>query len=192
MSKSCPKDKIINPITRRCVKIDGKIGKSIMKPYQISVAFTPNLVPLGNPYFDEKKLSGSFEKIYKWRSLSMDNFLKWYNYFVKGIQENFNEFNIKVLGYEVYKRKYLKFTIQGQAIKEVDTKKILKMLKNTVHNVWNMSSNTSYSPSFVDSYEYKIYTMIIRALNPDPDENYLVNYKKHTYLVENQGSIQII
>ena len=28
--KECPPGKIINPLTNRCVKIDGKIGKAIL------------------------------------------------------------------------------------------------------------------------------------------------------------------
>ena len=32
MAKECPSDKIINPLTGRCVKKSGKIGKSLLKP----------------------------------------------------------------------------------------------------------------------------------------------------------------
>lgn len=31
MSKTCPSGKILNPLTGRCVKINGKIGKKLMK-----------------------------------------------------------------------------------------------------------------------------------------------------------------
>ena len=31
MSKTCPPDKILNPVTSRCVKRDGKIGKALLK-----------------------------------------------------------------------------------------------------------------------------------------------------------------
>ena len=37
--KECPEKKILNPITNRCVNINGKIGKSILKNnYNINIS----------------------------------------------------------------------------------------------------------------------------------------------------------
>ena len=188
----CASNTIINPETGRCVKADGKIGKKIRKAYQITVVFTPMLHEYGDNDFDDKLLQSSFRKINKWKTVDIERYLKWYEYFFKQIQQEFDDLDISVHGYEIYKKKYMKLVIEGEIIKKIRINKVKKMLQNTVDKVWNMSSNSSYSASFVDGYEYRIYTLIMKALNPDVEEKYLVMYNNTTHLVGNSGAIQVI
>lgn len=55
MSKKCPEGKILNPKTNRCVKIDGKIGKQVIKETNVKEAPKEEVIKESPSLFPKNK-----------------------------------------------------------------------------------------------------------------------------------------
>lgn len=159
-TNKCKEGTILNPETGRCVKIDGKIGRRLMMK-TVSIAFEPGLFQLGNSSFDSGRSKSSAKYRNVWDSISIENYLKWYNSFSDTINKIFKKHHIIYGGFTVYDAKHLALHFQTNEIKNLHT---------------ILQDNMKTSNPAVKAIRY--------ALSPDIDEEHTVVYRNEIYLVE--------
>ncbi len=113
LRQQCPDNKIWNLSTQRCVKINGRVAKAISKNKYTHIIFRPVLSLIWNSsYIKSSRSSISYRSDNVWHKSNMTNFCKWYHKFASEVKQKLKEHGIEFVGYRIYNTRSLQLIIK--------------------------------------------------------------------------------
>jgi hypothetical protein len=170
MQNNCPPRKIINPVSKRCVKADGRIGKKVLGT-ELSIIFRPELYEIWNSSFEDNSVGSSIGN-YIWKSLHTQNYVQWYNQFLDAIQKRLKNTDIYVCAFSSYRNK-VQFKLVGKSLKNINIDRLQKIIDNKLSK-----------GSVLTDIEKKLENAISYAFAPDTHEDHFVLHNHTLYSVE--------
>lgn len=176
MEKKCKERKIINPLSKRCVKVDGRIGKKILKGSGLTIIFQPELYEIWNSYFEDKSIGSSIGD-YIWKDLHIDNYVEWYNQFVNNIQNKLKNTDIYVCGFYSYRNK-IQLKLIGKPLKHIDADKLKKIVDKKLPK-----------GTVLNDIEQKLKNVISYVFAPDSNDDYFIIYQHKLYSIQKDDHV---
>jgi hypothetical protein len=170
MQKNCPSRKVVNPVSKRCVKADGRIGKKVLGT-EVKIIFRPEIYEIWSSHFEDNSVGSSIGN-YIWKSLDTQNYVEWYNQFLDAIQKRLKNTDIYVSAFSRYRNR-VQFKLIGKSLKNINIERLHKIIDNKLPK-----------GSLLSDLEKKLENAISYAFAPDSHEDHFIIHNHTLYSIE--------